>query len=904
MFFTSLSFAQSLLVSQLSCGYRENPIGIDQLTPYLGWQLVSEEKNILQVAYRIIVADDSLLLKKNTPNIWDSKKVNSSASIQVKYLGTALKSATNYYWQVIVWDNKGHVATSKINYWKMGLLTSMDWQNARWIAYDNLSDSNKIIPALHGTGKKEWGKRQDVLPLFRKSFSINKKVQSASMFISGLGHFEAYINGTKIGNDFLDPGWTKYDKQALYLSFDVTANLKSQQNAIGIMLGNGFYYVPSERYRKLTGAFDYPKMICRLLIQYTDGTTENIVSNTSWKTSPSPITFSSIYGGEDYDARLEQAHWNEGAFIDNSWKSAVLTDGPILNTQNAEPLKIMESFNPISSKQLSSTKWVFDMSQNMSGIPAISVKGKAGDTIKISTAELLNADGTINQKGAGGPNFYQYILKGNGEESWQPRFTYYGFRYIQIENAVPLNESNTNSAPIILEVKGLHTRNSAKSVGSFSCSNELFNQTNKLIDWSIKSNMASVFTDCPHREKLGWLEETHLVGSSVKFEYDIATLCAKAITDMQVSQTPTGLIPEIAPEFVEFTDKFRDSPEWGSAAVLLPWYIYQWYGNQQVLADSYNMMQRYLDYLATKETANGILIQGLGDWYDLGPKSPGESQLTPAGLTATAIYYYDITVVEKIAKLFNKETDIIKYHQLAEKVKAAFNKQFFNPITKQYGSGSQTSNAMALYMKLVDTSNELAVVENLVKDIQNRNYALTAGDIGYRYVLKVLNEAGRSDVIFKMNNRNDVPGYGFQLAHGATALTESWAALPNVSNNHFMLGHIMEWFYEGIAGISQASDGVGFNKIIIRPQVVGDIKFAKASYQSINGLIISDWKKTDTDFLLNVTVPANTNCTVYLPIGPNSIIEEAGKTINGYTIASNMAIVSIGSGNYHFKVKN
>ena len=414
MFFTSLSFAQSLLVSQLSCGYRENPIGIDQLTPYLGWQLVSAEKNILQVAYRIIVADDSLLLKKNTPNIWDSKKVNSSASIQVKYLGTALKSATNYYWQVIVWDNKGHVATSKINYWKMGLLTSMDWQNARWIAYDNLSDSNKIIPALHGTGKKEWGKRQDVLPLFRKSFSINKKVQSASMFISGLGHFEAYINGTKIGNDFLDPGWTKYDKQALYLSFDVTANLKSQQNAIGIMLGNGFYYVPSERYRKLTGAFDYPKMICRLLIQYTDGTTENIVSNTSWKTSPSPITFSSIYGGEDYDARLEQAHWNEGAFIDNSWKSAVLTDGPILNTQNAEPLKIMESFNPISSKQLSSTKWVFDMSQNMSGIPAISVKGKAGDTIKISTAELLNADGTINQKGAGGHNFYQYILKGNG----------------------------------------------------------------------------------------------------------------------------------------------------------------------------------------------------------------------------------------------------------------------------------------------------------------------------------------------------------------------------------------------------------------------------------------------------------------------------------------------------------
>ncbi len=893
---------QTLAVTNLHCGHRTNPLGVDDLKPFLDWQLISSNKNVLQTAYRILVADDSMLLQNNTANIWDSKKITSAKSIQVRYSGIELKSAKTYYWKVIVWDNQGITASSKTGYWQMGLTEPSAWANARWIAYDLLPDSNKIIPAAHGNGKKAWGKRKDILPIFRKPFVVTKSVRNATLFISGLGHFEAFINGKKVGDHFLDPGWTKYDKQAMYVTFNVTDMLHQNNNAIGVMLGNGFFYVPGERYRKLTGAYGYPKMICRLLVTYTDGTSQNIVSDESWKTAPSPITFSSIYAGEDYDANLEQKNWNDINFTDASWKNALITDGPQLVSQKQEPLKIMQSFSPITTTKITDSIYVYDVAQNMSGIPQISLQGKKGDTVKITTAELLNADGTANQKATGGPSYYLYVLKGEGIETWQPRFTYYGFRYIQVYGAFPASEKNTLHLPVVVSVKGLHTRNAAVRVGSFSSSNDLFNKTSELIDWSVKSNMASVFTDCPHREKLGWLEETHLVGSSVKFDYDIATLCRKAITDMQVSQAANGLVPEIAPEFVQFDEPFRDSPEWGSASIILPWYVYQWYGDVDVLENSYGMMQHYISYLQTKDSSR-ILKQGLGDWYDLGPEHPGVSQLTPKGLTATATYYYDLTLLTQIAKLLNKAEDAKKYSELAKEVKQAFNKAFFHADTKQYGSGSQTSNAMAVYMKLVDEKNKTAVVDNIVKDIRGRNNALTAGDIGYRYLLKVLDEAGRSDVIFDMNNRSDVPGYGYQLAKGATALTESWQALPGVSNNHFMLGHILEWFYEGLAGISQSVESAGFKNIVIRPQIVGDVTHAKADFQSPYGLIVSDWTKKNDQFELNITVPANTNATVYLPATEKSLITIDGKKKEAIKFENGKAVINTGSGNYHFVVK-
>ncbi|QEM05288.1 Bacterial alpha-L-rhamnosidase [Mucilaginibacter rubeus] len=904
-------FAQSLKVLNLQCEYKTNPLGIESLKPKLSWQMQSDARNTMQIAYRVLVAGDAAKLKSNIADIWDSGKVPSGASLQVSCNGKPMQAAKTYYWKVMVWDNHGKAsAWSNTASWQMGLLTKADWHGADWIAYDKLPDSSAIVPFYHGKGPKKLGAANDVLPLIRKAFNVEQKLKKATLFLCGLGHFELSLNGKKVGDHFLDPGWTKYNKQALYVPFDVTSQLLSGKNTIGVMLGNGFYYIPRDkRYRKLTGAFGYPKMICRLMLEYDNGKVENVVSDGSWKTAPSPVTFSSIYGGEDYNANLEQPGWNTNNFDDLKWRNVVKVDGiPELSVQMAEPLKIMQVLKPQNKKQLANGAWIYDLGQNFSGIPQISVQGKKGDTVRIIPAELVNEDGSANQKASGSPHYYDYVLKGNVVETWHPLFTYYGFRYLQVQGAVNQGETNPHLLPVIVEIKGLHTRNSAETVGNFACSNELFNKTFKLIDWAMKSNMASVFTDCPHREKLGWLEEAHLVGSSLHYNYDIVGLARKCINDMRISQTEDGLIPEISPEYVKFDEPFRDSPEWGSNAVILPWYVYQWYGDKEVLAQNYDMIKRYLAYL-DKKSQNHLLYQGLGDWYDLGPNPPGVSQLTPQGITATSLYYYDLDIAGKIATLLGKSDDAASYKRLAAEVKQAYNQKFFNADTKQYGTGSQTANAMSVYAGLVEPQYKAAVVNNIVKDIRGRGNALTAGDIGYRYLLRVLDDEGLSDVIYDMNSRADVPGYGYQLAHGATALTESWAALPSVSNNHFMLGHLMEWLYSGLAGIRPADNAIAFNKIEIRPETVGNVTWAKANYQSPYGNISSNWAKDKNQFKLEVKIPANTIASIFLPVKNNAVIMVDGQNIKthrdlkfiGYH--DGKAEIKAGSGNYTFIAK-
>jgi alpha-L-rhamnosidase len=886
IFFLSVNLlpAQNLSVNNLTCAHRVAPLGIDGANPTLGWQLFSNQNNVLQTAYRILVADDSALLAKNIGNTWDSKKIQNSSSIEIAYQGKALTSAKKYFWKVMVWDNKGNMAESRISAWQMGLMNEENWANAKWIAYESLPDSLKIVPAEHGNGKREWDRRPDILPMLRRSFPVSGKIKQATAFICGLGQFEMSINGKKVGDHFLDPGWTKFDKLALYVTFDITKHLKVGSNTVGVMLGNGFFYIPGERYRKMTGAYGYPKMITRILIEYSDGTKENVVSDESWKTAPSPVTYSSIYGGENYDANLEQEGWNSPDFNDAGWKNVVLTSAHKLISQMAEPVKVMQEFEPVTVKEIKMNTWIYDMGQNMSGIPQIAVKGNAGDTIRITPAELTKDDGTANQRATGSPSYYQYIIKGSADEKWQPRFTYYGFRYVQVD--ILTNKKNEAvAATKITALKALHTRNSAAAAGSFTCSNELFNKINSLIKWSVNSNMQSIFTDCPHRERLGWQEQLHLMGTAIQYNYNILTLSKKMTADIRVEQNANGLVPSTVPEYTEMhfaNGYFRDSPEWGSNVILFPWSLYHWYGDKQELVNNYASMQKYMDYLRTKDSSY-LLMYGLGDWYDHGPNRPGFSQLTPMGLTATAYYYNDLVTMKKIATTLGKQNDAQKYQQWADTVKLAFNKMYFHPATKQYGSGSQTSNAVAVSMGLVGAKDKKAVIENIVKDIQQRNYSLTSGDIGFHYLLETLHKAGRSDIIFTMNNRSDVPGYGYQLAKGATALTESWQALPNVSNNHLMLGHIMQWFYEGLAGISQADNSVGYKNIVIRPQVVGDITNAAVDFSSPYGEIRSSWKRTGNNFELKVTIPANTNAEIYLP--------GAAKATN------------VGSGNYIYQVK-
>lgn len=900
--------AQSLQVDSLQCAYKVFPKGVETQSPHFSWLLQASRRNTMQTAYRVLVADNETVLMHDVGNIWNSRKVNSSASIQVAYHGKPLKPAQTYYWKVMVWDNHGHASRwSSIARWQMGLLTPADWKGAQWIAYNHMPDSQRIVPFYHGRGPKKLGHFNDTLPLLRKTFRIEKPVKQATIFISGLGHFDLSLNGTKVGDHVLDPGWTQYDKQALYVPLDITHQLKRGSNTLGVMLGNGFYYIPRDRrYRKLTGGYGYPKMICRLRIEYTDGSVQNVVSDASWKTAPGPITFSSIYGGEDYNANLQQLGWDTPDFNDSQWRNAIIVDGPpALNAQIADPVKIFEHFKPVSHTRLGPGSYVYDLGQNASGIPFIKVEGKKGDTVRIIPGELLKKDSSASQKGSGGPMYFDYVLKGNGTESWHPQFSYYGFRYLQVIGAVPPGEANPEHLPVLHTIEGWHIHNAAPRTGSFKCSDELFNKTFSLIDWAMQSNMMSLFTDCPTREKLGWLEQDHLMGTSLHFNYDIANLCRKCINDMKMAQTPDGLIPEIAPEYVKFGEPFRDSPEWGSCAVILPWYVYQWYGDKQELAGSYAMITRYLAYLGRKASGH-ILTEGLGDWYDIGPKAPGFSQNTPKGITATAIYYYDLNIAAKVAHLLHKPADASAYAKLAAQVRAAFNKTFFNQADKQYGTGSQTADAMAVFMNLVQPQYRDVVVQNIVKDIRSRDNSLTAGDIGYRYLLRVLDDCGHPEVIFDMNSRSDVPGYGYQLAKGATSLTESWNARSSSSADHFMLGHIMEWFYRGLGGIRSQQGAVALKQIEIKPEPVGDVKQAATSFESPYGTVSTEWNKTDKSFTLNIRIPVNTSALVYLPAGSGDKITEGGKPVKaikdieflGYK--NGAAVFRAGSGTYHF----
>ena len=906
IFLYTTSAAQQLQVTRLSCDGRTNPAGIERTAPGFSWQLQSDNRDVWQTAYRVLVADDSALLHKDRGNLWDSKKVESATSLHVPYKGKKLQPARTYYWKVMVWDNKKQQSNwSSIASFQTGLFTTADWKGAKWIALETLPDSLVMVPAEHSRGDKKYWHIKNTLPLLRKSFVLQKSIAQATLFICGLGHFEVHLNGRKVGDHFLDPGWTKYDKEALYVPFDVTRYLQQGNNAMGVLLGNGFYFIPRERYRKLTGAFGFPKMIARLHIRYKDGTTAEVISDESWKAAASPITFSSIYGGEDYNANLEQPGWDAPDFDDAQWQGAAITQGPpVLKAQQAAPLKVMQSFTAKKITRISDSSYVFDFGQNASGIPRITVRGKKGDTVRIIPAELLKEDGTANQRATGSPVYFEYVLKGNDVESWQPAFSYYGFRYLEVQGAAYGHNAGESGLPEILGLQALHTRNAAATAGSFTCSDTLFNNIFHLINWGIRSNMASVLTDCPHREKLGWLEQTHLMGNSIRYNYDVQHLFRKILNDLKTAQAPNGALPEFVPEFVvmDFMDGiFRESPEWGSAAIILPWYLYQWYGDKTVLQENYEMMQRYLAYLQSR-APDHILAFGLGDWYDLGPAKPGLAQLTPMGITATAIYYYDITIMSKVSRLLGKLKEAATYDALGIQVKEAFNKKFFNPETHQYGTGSQTANAMALYMNLVEDAYRKEVVNNLVNGLKENNYALTAGDIGFRYLLRVLEQVGRHDVIYAMNNRIDVPGYGYQLAKGATALTESWQALPSVSNNHMMLGHLMEWLYSGLAGIRPAPESVAFNRVEIMPEPVGDIREAAAHYDGPYGRIVSRWKRTGNQFELYVEIPPNTGAVVYLPRRVTANILESGRAVQADYFKNGRPGVRIGSGNYLFTV--
>ena len=900
----------------LKCEQETDPVGIETPSPRFSWQLVSPERGCRQTAYRIVVAGTEKDAAAGRATMWDSGKVPGEQSLLIPYNGQPLEAAETYYWSVRVWGPDGKPsAWSPAQRFTMGLPDREDWSGARWIALEEDVDSLIVINGTFDTGpdnpilgNKPFGRNK--LPLLRREFTVDKPVRRATAYVCGLGQFELFLNGEKTGDHFLDPAWTKFDKEAQYVSFDVSDRLRQGANAVGAMLGNGFFNIPRERYSKFAGSYGAPKMIFKLQIEYEDGTRQTVVSDDSWKAAPGPVTFSSIYGGEDYDAGLAQAGWTSPDFDDSSWSAAVLTrfDSP-LRSQRTTPIKIRQRVPTVRKYRNSKGNYLYDLGQNASGIVRLSVRASGRHTVRMFPGELCRPDSTVNQRSSGGPVFFSYTTRGDGSvESWQPQFTYYGFRYVEVEGAVPEGEPNPNGLPEIVELTGLHTTNSAEQVGTFECSNPLFNQIYTLIDWAIRSNFSSVFTDCPHREKLGWLEQSHLIGPSIQYGYDISRAYPKIVGDMATAQHEDGMIPTIAPQYTVFAEGFLDTPEWGSAFILLPYYLYRWYRDDRPMRENYDRMADYIDYLSSKADGH-IVAYGLGDWCDIGPAEPAHSQLTSNGVSATAIYYYDICTMQRIAEHLGKTADAERYESLAAEVKKAFNERFFDRRTLKYDRNSQAANAMALYMGLVEPQYEEVVLKNLIDDIRGRGNAVTAGDIGYRYVVQTLQDRGASDVLFDMNSRYDVPGYGYQIAMGETALAESWQSRDYLSHNHCMLGHLYSWLFSGIGGISQESGSTAYKRIVIDPQIVGDLRDARVSFRSPYGLIRSEWKDAPDEFVQTIEIPANATARICLPATDPAKVTESGKPVSG---RKDMAVESgtdgrielhVGSGVYRIAVE-
>lgn len=929
----SLQGAGALSVAALQCEARDNPLGVDVSQPRLSWRLSSVARGAMQTRYRILVASSAARLAQDQGDLWDSGEVKSSETLNLSYAGQPLHSSQQVFWKVRVWDQRGDASDwSPSGSWTLGLLNQSDW-SAQWIT---AAGAEKYAVPYPEAARRDFNRRTEFAKahpnavdyaepnfsslLARREFAAKPGLVRAVVHVCGLGQYELSLNGQKIGDALLSPGWTDYRKTVLYDTYDVTGQIATGRNAIGLILSNGMYNIQPDyvRYVKFLNSYGPLKAIAHLRLEYADGTTETIGTDKTWQISPGPVTYSNLFGGEDHDARRAEAGWDRSAFkSEKPWENALETSGPGGTLTGlsaaAPPIKAIATLAPIKRTQLNATTWVYDLGQNASIMPRLSVHGPRGSFVRIIPSELLGPDGAIDRRSATQdgvrPAWWQYTLASDAPAEWRPQFFYQGARYLQVE-LFPAADNPT--LPVVDQLSGVVVHSSAAPSGEFSTSNELFNRIHTLVRWAQRSNLMSIITDCPHREKMGWLEQYHLNGPSLRYNFDLTTLYRKGMNDMADSQLENGFVPNIAPEFfiagpTDLSNGFRNSSEWGSSFIIVPWQQYLFSGDTTLIRDYYERMKRYLAFL-TSTAPDHIVPFGLGDWYDLGPKPPWGSQLTPVPFTATAIYYYDSILMAQMAKRVGKPEDAEAFTRQAEAIRAAFNQKFFNAENATYATGSQTCQAMPLFLGLVEPGQRKRVADVLVADIRARGNAFTSGDVGYRFLLGALAMEGHSDVIFDMNNQTEKPGYGYQLKMGATSLTEKWDAGVGSfgSQNHFMLGQINEWFYHDLAGIQPDESDPGFKKITIKPSVVGDLLWVKASYDSARGTISSGWQRSGDQLTMRLAIPPNTTAMVYVPTTrPNSVTESgvAASTAPGVKFLrteNGCAVFEVGSGTYAF----
>jgi len=766
--------------------------------------------------------------------------------------------------------------------WEMGLLIPAQW-DAKWIG----QTTNAAV---------------EVLPLLRREFIVSGKVRAARLYIAGLGYAEARLNGEKIGDHHLDPAYTRYDKRVLYVTHDVTAQLHKGVNALGVLLGHGWFNVQTKAAWNFNEApwRAAPRLLASLQVDYVDGHTEVIGTDEHWKCATGPILFNTIYGGEVFDARREQAGWDRAGFDDHDWVAATLVEAPKgqLVAQALPPIRADKILKAAKITEPKPGVFVFDFGQNLAGYADLKVRGPVGTTVKLKYAERLATNGCVDQKiiaqhvlRMDSNQVFQtdtYILKGQGKETWHSQFAYYGFQYVEV-TGFPGKPSSDS-------LRAVFAHTAVPVMGHFECSNDLLNKIWEASRWAYLSNLQGIPTDCPHREKNGWMGDAHLAAEQAMFNFFPPAVYTKWLNDQEDEQKPDGRLPGIVPTS-GWGYKWGNGPAWDNAFILIPYYQYLYYGDVAIFHDHYAGMKRYVDYLAGRAT-NFIVSIGLNDW------APWKTK-TGAPITDTAYFYVDAKIVAFAASLLGKPDETARYNALAENIKAAFNQKFYHADTGLYDKGSQTALSCALYQGLVPPDQHTRVLANLIAAVEKTGGHIDTGILGAKYLLNTLLENDRADVAYRIVAQKDQPGWGWWITQGATTLWEQWDGSESL--NHIMFGDVSAWFYKALAGITPDPYAPGFKHFSIKSNIVGDLTAARGEYESIRGKIVSDWQVRVGEFRQHVVIPPNTSATIYLPSNDLASVKAnrdplaKAEGLSNPRIAAGHVVCEAGSGAYDFR---
>jgi len=910
--FLPLGFSEDTLhIDRLSCEYRIDPLGIDTVKPRLSWVLISNIRGQCQSAYQVLVASSAGRLNESDADLWNSGKIISRQSLNIEYAGKALESRMRYFWKVRVWGKQDKASDwSKTAWWEMAFLEDDDW-SACWI------DDGKVIPENDRDFYKD-----DPAPLFRKEFVLEKTVKKARLYITGLGYYEAYLNGNRIGDSVLEPAWTNYAKHIFYSVYDVMPHLQQGANCIGVNLGNGWYNpLPMRMWGRLNLrehlTIGRPCFIAQLELTYADGTRKIIVSDESWKVKDGPILRNNIYLGEVYDARLEVEDWNLCDIDVSQWRSSAVApeQDRTLVVRSLPPIRVTKTLRPSKITQPSSGIYIVDMGQNFSGWVRYKFNAPRGTRIQCRYGELLYADGTLNPmtsvcgqiKGTrkdrngeevlvGGPGSPEiawqadtYTAKGNGWEIYTPRFTFHAFRYIEISGY-----PGDITPDMIL---GLRLNSGVTEAGAFSCSNEMFNDIQTMSLWTFLSNLFSVQSDCPHRERFGYGGDIVSTHEALMLNYDMAAFYAKTVQDWSDSMLDDGMLTDTAP----YVGIQYCGVGWALVHPMLQIDLFRYYGDRRTLERQYAVSRRWLG-LVQNAYPDFIVKEGLSDHESLN-ETPPEELVTP-------LYFYSARLLSKMAEILERSADKKEYEDLMARIRSAYLNRFWQEDSGQFAPGTQTSQAFGLYLGLAPEEDREKALVYLEKSIEEKQGHLTTGILGTPFMLDVLCRQGLSDIAYRIVNKRSFPSWGHMLEQGATTLWEHWEFSDDTySHNHPMFGSVSQWFYNWLGGIQAAPDAVGFDKIIIRPQVSDGLQWVECSHDSVCGKITSSWHKKEGSIFFKIEIPVNAEAKVYLPSSRNSQIFENGKRLEAaegiqfLEKGDRSSVYRVESGTYMFEIR-